>query len=126
MARNERNKELTRRFKLRSDAVEFARKHKCPGAGIDSPCGEFRVISQIQAKRLEAEWDLERAGFQAQNGIGVHEQLIHLVPLIAGGCPTGKANLIRKSAISEECLESDKRLQKAHADAAERWRQGGF
>jgi hypothetical protein len=126
MARNERNKELTQRFKLRRDAVQFARKHKCLGSAADSPCGEFRVISRAQAKRLEAEWDFERAGFQVQNGIGVHEELIHLVPLVAGGCPTGKANLARKSALSEECLEADKRLRHAQEDAAERWSQGGF
>jgi hypothetical protein len=123
--RSQNNKDSIRRFEMRRDAVEFSRKNKC-GSIPGLPCDVYRVVAPQQSKQLEAEWDAERAGFQSDNGLAVSEKIRHRVPLEAGGCPTGKGNLVAESTLSEVCLPAIRKLITAQDDAAVRWQNGGF
>jgi len=123
--RSAKNEEYIRRFENRKETLGFAKRNKCLSLP-EPPCNDYRVISPERVKKIEAEWDAERASYQSSNDLPVDIKLSHRVPPSAGGCPTGPNNLVAHHRLSPICLEADDKLAQAQADAASRWRQGGF
>jgi hypothetical protein len=123
--RRERNLELIKRFELRRDALLSAREGSCSLLAV-APSDTYRVVSAAAKKRIEAEWDLGRAEYEAANGLPVGARVRHRIYAGAGGCPTGARNLFVEDKLSKECLETLEKLTAARTDAEARWNSGGF
>lgn len=119
------NENLLGRYIMRANAVKFARDRNC--ASLPSaPCNVYRVIPASQAKKIEDEWDAERANYQSRYGLAKGVKVNHRVPKSAGGCPIGDGNLVPDTLLSADCLHADALLTAAQSDAAARWATGGF
>jgi hypothetical protein len=123
--RREKNLELIRRFELRRDALLSAREGSCMLLP-EAPSDVYRVVSPGAKKKIEAEWDLGRAEYEAANGLPVGARVRHRIPAAAGGCPSGAGNLFVEDRLSKECLETLGKLTAARQDAEARWSSGGF
>lgn len=123
--RRERNLELIKRFELRRDALLSAREGSCMLLP-EAPSDIYRVVPAAAKKKIEAEWDLGRAEYEAANGLVVGARVRHRIPAGAGGCPTGARNLFVEGKLSKECLETLGKLNLARLDAEARWNSGGF